>query len=371
MCRPIKRNQVVAAPSEVAVSKKLEQMKIAAEPPTNMVLLETIPDVLPPAFANLPSVTSADIQAELDSRPKTFVYVTYEMVCNESNAAAIGFNEDGTALEIRDVTLLTEKILPKYFRHRNVTSFYRQLNSHGFRTTHSAYFNVTHTFVHDSFKKNQPDLLQNITRKKCIPKEKAVKNKRLSHQHHSDDDSESTGYEGSRTENERSVSPTTSSSPESCDATVSDQLMKMIEELRESHKRMQEREQTLEERNRKLEADNQEILKEIDQMCSKLSQMVENQKKTFNQMFQLTSSADTACVTNQALKIENLDIDMNEYPWDSNCQPLDLETCSKDLPSGEMKPDSSFREDDLFALENLFSSSPVSEEDDALLFASL
>jgi hypothetical protein len=67
----------------------------------------------------------------LQTKLKPFVYAAYEMVTN-NEGPYLGFSADGTALEIRDVTLFSEKILPKYFKHKNISSFIRQLNMYGF-----------------------------------------------------------------------------------------------------------------------------------------------------------------------------------------------------------------------------------------------
>ena len=52
----------------------------------------------------------------------------------EDNGFAIGFSSDGNFLEIRDAKQLGEVVLPKYYKHRNVSSFVRQLNNYGFKT---------------------------------------------------------------------------------------------------------------------------------------------------------------------------------------------------------------------------------------------
>lgn len=56
------------------------------------------------------------------------------MANSEENGFAIGFSQDGTFLEIRDAKQLGEVVLPKYYKHRNVSSFVRQLNNYGFKT---------------------------------------------------------------------------------------------------------------------------------------------------------------------------------------------------------------------------------------------
>lgn len=121
---------------------------------------------LPEIAVNLPETIASFDSFDAD-KPKTFVYTTFDMVNELKNSSAIGFNLEGDVIEIRDLDLLADKILPVYFRHRNVTSFYRQLNSYGFRTTRSVTPNVVHAFSHELFRRDRPDLLCNIIRKKC------------------------------------------------------------------------------------------------------------------------------------------------------------------------------------------------------------
>jgi len=96
------------------------------------------------------------------SKPTPFVHATYELAM--LNNEAIGFTNAGTALEIRNEALLAETFLPKYFKHKNVSSFIRQLNMYGFEKTDSS-SGVVHTFQHECFEQNREDLLARITRK--------------------------------------------------------------------------------------------------------------------------------------------------------------------------------------------------------------
>ena len=65
------------------------------------------------------------------------------MTSCEANSHAIGFSDDGYCLEIRDTLALSSDVLPKYFKHKNVSSFIRQLNNYGFKTTRKFFCSTT------------------------------------------------------------------------------------------------------------------------------------------------------------------------------------------------------------------------------------
>jgi hypothetical protein len=95
-----------------------------------------------------------------------FVRNLYAMVLCDDNVEAVGFSEDGLCLEIRNPTLLSSSVLQKYFKHKNVSSFIRQLNNYGFKTIPVLLNSpVSHCFAHDCFKKNRLDLLEGVVRR--------------------------------------------------------------------------------------------------------------------------------------------------------------------------------------------------------------
>ena len=68
----------------------------------------------------------------LQHKFKPFVQAAYDMVSNPANSGAVRFNHDGTAVEIIDVSAFSDKVLPRYFKHKNISSFIRQMNMYGF-----------------------------------------------------------------------------------------------------------------------------------------------------------------------------------------------------------------------------------------------
>jgi hypothetical protein len=98
-----------------------------------------------------------------------FIRNVYEMAICPENSQAVSFSDDGLCVEIRDSKLLSSEILLKYFKHKNVSSFIRQLNNYGFKTIpvllHSS---VVHCFAHDNFRRGRLDLLEGVTRRGTV-----------------------------------------------------------------------------------------------------------------------------------------------------------------------------------------------------------
>ncbi|DBA01021.1 TPA: hypothetical protein N0F65_002631 [Lagenidium giganteum] len=94
-----------------------------------------------------------------------FLLLLYEILETEDNNV-IRWAEDGLSLQILDPSIVTDKILPKYFNHTNFHSFQRQLNYFGFRKWTKSKTDIC-TFSHPYFRQNQPELLQLIKRKKA------------------------------------------------------------------------------------------------------------------------------------------------------------------------------------------------------------
>jgi hypothetical protein len=80
---------------------------------------------------------------------------------------------------VHDAKLMTELILPKYFRHTKLTSFMRQLNNYGFSKVKSLELDTppdeTFEFVHetDKFRPGRPDLLNQIIRRRNLKRMRA------------------------------------------------------------------------------------------------------------------------------------------------------------------------------------------------------
>jgi len=65
-----------------------------------------------------------------------FISKTYNMI-NACDVSIATWSEDGLSFVVKDIDSFSSKILCKYFKHSNISSFVRQLNSYGFRKVRS------------------------------------------------------------------------------------------------------------------------------------------------------------------------------------------------------------------------------------------
>lgn len=105
---------------------------------------------------------SARRSSQQDS-PSLFLQKTFDMLSDETLRDIVSWTEDGSAFIIKNPTVFSESILPKYFKHSNISSFIRQLNMYDFHKKRSAC--KEQTFKHSLFLKDQPDFLKCIHRK--------------------------------------------------------------------------------------------------------------------------------------------------------------------------------------------------------------
>ncbi|KAG9400845.1 hypothetical protein AC1031_010285 [Aphanomyces cochlioides] len=89
------------------------------------------------------------------------------------NAAIFRWNDHGTALEIVDMALFVQIVLPKYFKQTKYSSFQRQLNYFGFHKWTKRRAHLC-TFSNKNFIRDDPSLAALITRKRGCRQEQVI-----------------------------------------------------------------------------------------------------------------------------------------------------------------------------------------------------
>jgi len=97
-----------------------------------------------------------------DSIP-SFIRKTYDILEERKFPDIIDWNPEGTALVIKKPTEFSQKVLPQYFKHNNLTSFVRQLNMYNFHKRRTQ--TLDHIYYHDLFQQGKKHLLKEIRRK--------------------------------------------------------------------------------------------------------------------------------------------------------------------------------------------------------------
>jgi heat shock transcription factor 1 len=84
-------------------------------------------------FSLIVLMEASDSQTtEKVKKPNKFLLRTYKMVSETKNHPFVSWTPDGDSLLIKDVDGFTSKVLPKFFKHKNFSSFIRQLNMYDF-----------------------------------------------------------------------------------------------------------------------------------------------------------------------------------------------------------------------------------------------
>ena len=87
-----------------------------------------------------------------------------------TNPSAVSWDSDGTSFTVFDSERLAKQEFQKYFKHVNYNSFVRNLNSYGFKKvrleTKDINATMCHRYSHESFIKNNKQLLRRIKSKR-------------------------------------------------------------------------------------------------------------------------------------------------------------------------------------------------------------
>ena len=86
-------------------------------------------------------------------KSQSFLSKLCDILNNKNNNSAISWDTDGKKIVISDTIKLCKDILPKFYKHRNYSSFIRQLNLYGFHKYKGIMDNLE-IYEHDAFNKN-------------------------------------------------------------------------------------------------------------------------------------------------------------------------------------------------------------------------
>eukprot|EP00126_Sphaerothecum_destruens_P012629 Sdes_comp21640_c0_seq1m20227 len=113
-----------------------------------------------------------------------FLSKLLRMIEDETSLHLISWSHDGTSFEIHDQPVFAKEVLPKYFKHSNISSFVRQLNMYGFKkklaVDHGSLQarrlgSLQWEFVNPQFQRGRPDLLKCMKRKAAATDDKKTK----------------------------------------------------------------------------------------------------------------------------------------------------------------------------------------------------
>mmetsp|Transcript_5151 Transcript_5151/g.5904 ORF Transcript_5151/g.5904 Transcript_5151/m.5904 type:complete len:302 (+) Transcript_5151:343-1248(+) len=116
----------------------------------------------------------------VDTIVPPFVAKLTSMLTNSMYSEYVDWSEDGKNVVVKKVAEFSSAILPKYFKHKNFTSFLRQLNMYGFHTARQG--KNWREFRNDLFQRDLPKDHCRIKRRKGddktgIPNGKGVETK--------------------------------------------------------------------------------------------------------------------------------------------------------------------------------------------------
>ena len=86
-------------------------------------------------------------------KPESFLSKLFDILNNTNNNSAISWDSEGKKIVISDIVKLCNEVLPKFYKHKNYSSFIRQLNLYGFHKTRGILDN-SEKYEHEKFTKN-------------------------------------------------------------------------------------------------------------------------------------------------------------------------------------------------------------------------
>lgn len=122
------------------------------------------------------------VAVEEPLQKNSFLGKLFSILSNASLAQVISWADEGDRFQIFDNDRLQNEVIPAYFKHKNLKSFIRQLNLHGFKKLRGrakAKEQSQDMYKHNFFRRDQPDLISFIKRKVSKPVETDEKTEQI------------------------------------------------------------------------------------------------------------------------------------------------------------------------------------------------
>jgi len=107
-----------------------------------------------------------------------FISKLYQIVHTSTSMEVVGWSSEGQTFVVGNSVAFAKDILPVYFKHNNFSSFVRQLNFYGFKSSSTVSLDGKNKrmweFRHPYFRQNGEHLLHKIKRKTCQQEDSPV-----------------------------------------------------------------------------------------------------------------------------------------------------------------------------------------------------
>jgi hypothetical protein len=96
-------------------------------------------------------------------KPNKFLLRLFNMLSDPKHESTIGWTESGLSFEIKNIPEFSTVVLPQYFKHKNFSSFVRQLNMYDFHKERDT--GEVQIYGHPCFVRGEKEKLTQVHRK--------------------------------------------------------------------------------------------------------------------------------------------------------------------------------------------------------------